>query len=134
MKENPINNSPKKKKSRRKSFEIKFYENILKDRPDCVFVLVPLGDAYTRKGFYKEGLDVDKKLVELKPDDPIAHYNLACSLSLLGKEKQALVALKKAVLFGYDDFSYMNKDLDLERVRQLPEYEKFSLKLKRLKG
>ena len=128
MNKESIDKSLKKKRIRRKSFEIKFYENILKDRPDCVFVLVPLGDAYTRKGFYKEGLDVDRKLARLKPDDPIVYYNLACSLSLLGKEKEALETLKKAVLFGYDDFSYIKKDTDLEIVRNLPEYEKFSLR------
>ncbi len=123
-----------KKRLRRKYLEIKFYENIQKEHHDSVFVLAPLADAYTRKGFYKEGLDVDRKLARLKPDDPIVYYNLACSLSLLGKEKEALQVLKKAVLFGYDDFSYIKKDADLERMRNLPEYEKFSSKLKRLQG
>jgi tetratricopeptide (TPR) repeat protein len=134
MKKNNTDNKNGKRVFRRKNFEIKFYENILKDRPDCVFVLAPLGDAYTRKGFYKEGLDVDKKLVKLKPNDPTVRYNLACSLSLLGREKEAFEALKKAVLFGYDDFSYMSKDSDLANVRKLPEYEKFSQKVKKIKG
>lgn len=133
MKEKQSGNSVKKS-ARRKDFEIRFYENILKERPDCVNVLIPLGDAYTRKGFYQEGLAVDRKLVKLKPNDPIVYYNLACSLSLCGQQKEALETLKKAVLFGYDDFEYMRKDADLANVRKLPGFKTFFLKLKRLKG
>lgn len=123
-----------RKSAKRKDFEIRFYEDILKERPDCVNVLIPLGDAYTRKGFYQEGLSIDRKLVKLKPNDPTVYYNLACSLSLCGLEKEAFEMLKKAVLFGYDDFAYMLKDADLENVRKLPGFKTFFLKLKRLKG
>ena len=134
MKPSDSSKQSKKKYQKRKGFEIKFYENILKERPDCVNVLIPLGDAYTRKGFYQEGLAVDKRLVELKPDDPTVHYNFACSLSLCDRGKAALEVLKKAVLFGYDDFAYMKKDTDLENVRKLPTFGTFFAKLKKLKG
>ena len=117
---------------KRKDFEIKFYENILKERPDFVNVLILLGDVYTKKGFYREGLAVDKRLAKLKPDDPLIHYNLACSLSLSGRPKEALEELKKAILFGYDDFSYINKDYDLKNLRELPEFKMFCAKLKKL--
>jgi tetratricopeptide (TPR) repeat protein len=119
---------PKKKKD----FEIKFYENLLQKRPDFVEALITLGDAYTRKGFYKEGLEVDRKLVQLKPDDPTIHYNLACSLSLTGEIEQSFKELKKAVLFGYDDFSYMLKDPDLENTRKHPHFKSFFEKIKRI--
>lgn len=117
---------------KKKDFEIRFYENLIKDRPDFVQALMSLGDAYTRKGFYQEGLEVDKKLATLKPQDPIIHYNLACSLSLVGEREPALEALKRAILLGYDDFSYILKDSDLENVRQLPQFESFFAKLKRI--
>jgi len=122
-----------KKVPKRKDFEIKFYEDLLKNRPDFTNVLISLGDAYTRKGFYQEGLAIDMKLAVLKPDDPIVHYNLACSLSLVGKSKESLEELKRAILLGYDDFSYILEDKDLEDVRQLPEFENFFAKLKKLR-
>ncbi|MCF7908358.1 MAG: hypothetical protein K9L86_05765 [Candidatus Omnitrophica bacterium] len=122
-----------KDKSRKISnLEISFYENILKERPDFVGALISLGDAYTRKGLYTQGLVVDKKLVSLKPDDPVIHYNLACSLSLTGKPKQAINELKKAVLLGYDDFAYILEDADLENVRGLKEFIVFYQKLKNI--
>ena len=125
-------NKPKAAKSR--SLEIIFYENIIKERPDFVSALISLGDAYTRKGFYSEGLRVDRKLVNLKPDDPVIHYNLACSLSLTGKPKVALEELEKAVSLGYDDFSYILEDADLEAVRNSEEFKTFFNNLTKFKS
>jgi len=127
-------NNKSKKTVKRKSFEIKFYEDLLKQHPDFISVLISLGDVYTSKGFYKEGLAIDEKLIQLLPNDSIAHYNLACSLSLTSHPDEALAKLKKAVLFGYDEFSFMSKDPDLENVRKLSEYKIFFSKLKRLKN
>jgi len=119
--------------ARRKPFEVRFYENLLKGHPNFVEVLISLGDIYTKKGFYREGLAVDRKLADLRPEDPIVHYNLACSLSLLGEVKEAMLYLKKAVLLGYDEFEYILKDPDLENIRKLPEFNKFFNKLKIIK-
>ena len=49
-------------------FEINFYENILKERPDFVEALMALGDLYTKAGFYEKGLSIDKRLTRLRPD------------------------------------------------------------------
>lgn len=124
----------KAKSTKKKNFEISFYENILEERPNFIGALISLGDAYTRRGFYTQGLVVDKKLASLKPDDPVIHYNLACSFSLTGKLKEAIDELKKAVLLGYDDFSYILEDADLANVRKLNEFKVFYPKLKKLKG
>ncbi len=121
-----------KKKQKRKDFEINFYENLLKQKPNFVQALSCLGEAYTKKGFYKEGLEIDKKLVQLRPEDSVARYNLACSFSLLKEEEKALEELKKAVLFGYDDFSYILKDTDLENIRKHYKFGEFFRKLKRV--
>ena len=122
-----------KKITKRKDFEIKFYEELIKKHPNFTSVLIPLGDAYTHKGFYQEGLAVDKKLARLLPNDPIVHYNFACSLSLVGRPSEALTELKEAVLLGYNEFSFMSKDTDLKKVRELSEFKSFFSKLKKLK-
>lgn len=103
-------------------FEIRFYEKFLKQRPDYVQALIALGDAYTKRGFYQKGLEVDKQLSKLKPDDPLVFYNLACSHSLLGSIDQAAPALKKAIKLGYSDLSWLEKDPDLENLRKAPVY------------
>ncbi|MCM8819188.1 MAG: hypothetical protein NC925_00110 [Candidatus Omnitrophica bacterium] len=113
--------------------EILFYENLIKERPDFIQALISLGNAYTQRGFYQEGLEIDKKLVKLKPDDPIVHYNLACSLSLVGEIEESLKELKKAILLGYDEFDYILIDKDLENLRKSPLFKDFFSKLKKIK-
>jgi len=105
-------------------FEIVFYERLLKDKPDFVEVLVALGDAYTRKGLYEKGLEVDKRLSVMRPNDAYVQYNLACSLSLLSELDEAIAALKKAISLGYCDFAYMEKDPDLDNVKRDSRYQK----------
>jgi tetratricopeptide (TPR) repeat protein len=104
-------------------FEISFYESLLDKNPEFVNALVALGDAYTRKGRYKDGLEIDRRLVKLRPDDPIVYYNLACSYSLLKVPDDCLGALKKAIHLGYHDFSFMDKDPDLEFIKKDPRYK-----------
>ncbi len=97
-------------------FEIAFYESILKDTPGFIEALSAIGDLYTRAGYWQKGLDVDLKLIQLRPDDPIVSYNLACSYSLLNQPRPALSALSKAIDLGYDDFAYLKTDPDLENL------------------
>ena len=101
-------------------FEIRFYERLLEEHPDFPEALAALGNAYTHSGSYQKGLAVDLKLTQLRPGDPIAWYNLACSYALTKQSDEALKMLSRAVELGYDDFSYLMKDPDLASVRRSP--------------
>lgn len=111
-----------KKEIEKLDFEISFFGSLIKGNPNYVDALIPLGDAYTKRGLYEKGLEVDLKLVELLPLDPVVHYNLACSYSLLGKIDLAINTLEKVIKLGYSDFKWMNKDPDLENVRKDSRY------------
>jgi Flp pilus assembly protein TadD len=63
------------------------------------------------------------KLSKLCPEDPIVHYNLACSYSLMGEMDDAFASLRKSVERGYDDVQYLNTDPDLRTLRSDPRYE-----------
>jgi Flp pilus assembly protein TadD len=89
----------------------------LRHRPEDVDVLGELGLVYTRLGRYTDGLEVDRRLVRLAPDNPTAHYNLACSLALCGQAEAALDSLETAVTFGYDDGPHLAADEDLASLR-----------------
>lgn len=103
-------------------FELEFFGQILERNPNFVDVLRVQGNNLTLKGRYAEGLLIDKRLVTLRPDDPLAHYNLACSLALLKKPEQALKTLRRAVELGYRDFRYMREDRDLDSIRHDPRF------------
>lgn len=115
------------------NFEIRFYEKLVKGKRDFVDALIPLAEAYTKKGWYDKGLKIDQRLSRLLKDDDVVHYNLACSLALMGQEKKALAALKKAVRLGYDDFRHMKRDPDLKALQQHPEFVKLFKRKKKPK-
>jgi tetratricopeptide (TPR) repeat protein len=103
-------------------FEIDFFGGILKRNSDYVDVLRVMGNNLTLKGRFAQGLDIDRRLVQLRPRDPLAHYNLACSYALLKQSDQALRILRKAVELGYRDFRYMREDHDLDSIRHDPRF------------
>jgi len=103
-------------------WEVKFFEGIVASAPNYAEALSSLGNLYTRCGHYDKGLDIDRRLVRLRPEDPIVHYNLACSLSLLVELSEALAELEKAIALGYNDYAYMLGDEDLRNVRQDPRF------------
>jgi tetratricopeptide (TPR) repeat protein len=103
-------------------FEIDFFGNILERYSSYVDVLRAHGNNLTLKGRYAEGLQVDKRLVQLRPSDPLAHYNLACSYALLKRPDQAIKTLRRAVELGYRDFRYMKEDRDLDSIRHDPRF------------
>ena len=113
-------------------FEISFYEELLEKRPDFVDALILLGELYTKKGLYSNGLSVDRRLAQLRPDEPVVHYNLACSYSLLNKTDEALASLKRAVQLGYTEFDFMEGDKDLNNIRQDQRYKELVSRYKRI--
>lgn len=108
-------------------FEIHFYEKLLSAYPDFVDVLIPLAEAYTKRGFFEKGLSVDLRLVQLRWQDPLSWYNLACSYSLLRRLDEALQALRRAFELGYVDVQHLQADPDLANLRQSAQYRQFVL-------
>jgi tetratricopeptide (TPR) repeat protein len=103
-------------------FELDFFGGILQRCPDYIDVLRVMGTLLTLKGRYADGLQIDKRLVQLRPTDSLAHYNLACSYALLKRSDQALKTLRRAVELGYRDFRYMREDRDLDSIRHDPRF------------
>jgi tetratricopeptide (TPR) repeat protein len=103
-------------------FELDFFTGILKRHPDYIDVLRVMGNLLTLKGRYAEGLQIDKRLIQLRPADALAHYNLACSYALLKRAELALKTLRRAVELGYRDFRYMREDRDLDSIRHDPRF------------
>ena len=112
-------------------FAIWFLEGVLDKYPTYVECLMYLGNAYTATGMYEKGLEVDLKLEKLRPKDPLVHYNLACSFSLLEMLGESLESLEKAVDLGYDDLEYLENDGDLDGVKNEDGYKVLIHKLKK---
>jgi len=132
----PAKTTARKKLSRNQQrdldVEIGFIEGVVKRDPHYVEALQILGDDYTKRGKYLAGLKVDEQLAQLRPEDPLVQYNLACSYSLTGDFKKAILALDKAIDTGYRDFKWLAKDPDLKDLRTTPLFKSIRSKIKKI--
>ena len=133
----PLKSSSRKRTSRASQRDldtrIEFMEGIVRRDPNYVDALQLLGDDYTQRGRFTEGLKVDERLANLDPENALVFYNLACSYSLTGQFERAAFALEKALSLGYRDFAWLAKDPDLKKFRQQPAYDQIKDKIRRMK-
>jgi Flp pilus assembly protein TadD len=115
-------------------FQIKFYEGVLRRNPTDREVIELLGGLYTKEGRIDEGLRMDRKLVRLAPNNPTAHYNLACSLALKRRKADAVRALRRAVEAGYRDLDWLREDPDLAALRDSAAFQEIEDDIKRLRA
>jgi tetratricopeptide (TPR) repeat protein len=133
----PFKSSARKKMDRATQRDldtrIEFMEGLVRRDPHYVDALQLLGDHYTQRGRYTEGLQVDECLARLDPENALVFYNLACSYSLTDQFDRAGLALEKAFNLGYRDFTWLAKDPDLKKFRQQPAYDEIKAKIRRMK-
>ena len=122
-----------RKQARELDVKLSFLEGLVRRDPQYVEALQMLGDLYTQRGSYDHSLQVDLQLSQLRPRDPLAFYNLACSHALNGKLDQAVAALEKALTLGYRDFNWLARDPDLLSLRQHPLYRAIESRIRKLK-
>jgi len=122
-----------RKETRELDVKISFLEGLVRRDAQYVEALQILGDHYTQRGRFEDGLKVDQQLSQLQPHSPIVFYNLACSHTLTGELNQAASALEKALTLGYRDFTWLAKDPDLLQLRQHPLYCSIESKIRKIK-
>lgn len=103
-------------------FDIDFFEGLLARNGDSVDVLRVLAELVSQKGLVKRAVELDRRLVDVLPNDFLARYNLACSLARAGRPDEAIDALSRAILLGYDDLAHLEVDPDLDSLREHPEF------------
>ena len=104
------------------AFDIRFLEDLLARVGEEADILTHLGYLYTNAGRHNDALAVDRRLVALRPRDPLAHYNLACSYSNLGRINHGFDVLRKALSLGFRDVEHMQEDADLANLRRDPRW------------
>ena len=123
---------PKRRESKDLDIKIQFMEGIVRRDPEYIEALQLLGDHYTQRGSYDQGLRIDEKLSHLEPNNPLVFYNLACSYSLIGQVDLAAHALKKALTLGYRDFKWLARDPDLRTLRKDPVFLEIKAKIRKM--
>lgn len=104
------------------AFDIEFFDRVLQHNPDHVDSLRQQVELMASQGNYSRALELDLRLVKLRPADRVAYYNLACSLSMLGRIEGAIDALEQSILLGYDDIPHLEIDSDLDPIRCVSKF------------
>jgi len=112
------------------SFLVDFYEVVTRRQPENIEAIAELAQAYTKRGQWERGLELDRRLARILPDDPTIQYNLSCSLTLTQRTLEALEALEHAILLGYDDVDFLLEDPDLTGLRDLPRFQELVRRLR----
>jgi len=91
---------------------------------------INLSTAYMKNSNYDKALETLKVGMILDSKNPHIHYNYACYYSLMGKPKRSLEMLKAAIHFGFNKPDQIKIDPDLQKLRQSPEFKRWSLQPK----
>ncbi|MCH2103038.1 MAG: hypothetical protein MK297_03375 [Planctomycetes bacterium] len=103
-------------------FLVDFYQVVTDRQPENLEALAELAQAHTRLGEWERGLELDRRLVRMLPEDPTIRYNLSCSLALTDRTLEALEALEEAIALGYDDVDYLLSDPDMDPLKDEPRF------------
>jgi tetratricopeptide (TPR) repeat protein len=79
---------------------------------------------------YDSAVRLFEKVGKKMPKVPEIDYNLACCYALTGKKTEALVSLRKAVDKGFRKAKHIEKDRDLDSIRDAKEYAELLKEMK----
>lgn len=74
---------------------------------------------------YEGAIEDFLQAIDIQPDDPATHFNLACSYSILEESEVAFEHLDLAVAHGFNQFDKIKNHDALSFIRTQPEFDKF---------
>lgn len=78
---------------------------------------------------YEQAALLARRLTEILPEQPAAHYNLACALGRLHRIDESLSSLERAVECGWRDRAHLSIDPDLDCIRGTDRYRRLVARL-----
>ena len=86
------------------------------------YVLVQLSGLYLYANQPEKAVAICDRLIREGQNDPVVYYNKACAHAMNAERDEALKALMSAVRRGYKNMKNLQKDPDLESVRDDPRF------------
>jgi TolB-like protein/Flp pilus assembly protein TadD len=78
--------------------------------------------ALIHLGEFDRAADWNNRAQRMEPDDPSVLYNVACVYARLGKPREAIVALTRAIENGFGHWQWIEHDTDLDSLRSEPAF------------
>ncbi|MBT5469215.1 MAG: tetratricopeptide repeat protein [Nitrospina sp.] len=103
------------------------YKKALHHNKNFKEATINLSTAYMKISNFDKALETLQMGLALDSENPHIHYNYACYYSLTDQPKASLEKLKAAIQFGFNNLEQIKTDSDLEKLRQSPEFNNWSL-------
>ncbi|HKI78582.1 MAG TPA: protein kinase [Ignavibacteriaceae bacterium] len=110
---------------------IETYRRHLTQHPDDARCYMYLATDLAQQGHKEEALLQAKKALELNPDDPLMLYNACCFYAQLGEKDNALKSIVAAIDVGYANIEWLENDVDLDSIRNEPQFQNYVQQLKK---
>jgi serine/threonine protein kinase/tetratricopeptide (TPR) repeat protein len=105
-------------------------EDRVKLNPDDTRALVLCGVSNAKAGNVARAKEVTERALAMGADDPMIHYNAACTYITLGEIERALDELEMTIRLGYRNVDWLDTDEDLIPVRDLERYKEIRASVK----
>jgi len=101
----------------------RLYKQALTFEPGNASVLNNLGVIYIQQQNYPKARNILESAIRLKPEYVDPYYNLACLYAFKGQVIKSLENLKMAISLDKSVREWARKDIDLQNLRGMPEFE-----------
>ena len=99
-------------------------ENHLREVPEDARARILLGGMYSQEHRTEDAIRETNLAMVLRPNEATVLYNAACTFCNIGRNADAIDALRKAWEAGFRDADWTRRDPDLAPLRGDPEFEK----------
>jgi serine/threonine protein kinase/Tfp pilus assembly protein PilF len=103
---------------------VQTFENHLREVPEDARARVLCAGMYAQEGRTEDAVRETSLAMTLRPNEATVLYNAACTFANLGRNADALDALRKAWDAGYKDAEWTRRDPDLAPLHGDPDFER----------
>lgn len=100
------------------------FQRALAYNPNYLPAHFHMGITYVNTREYELSIQCFEKVIQLDPTESAAYYNIACCYSLMGEVDKALEWLAISIDKGFKDHAHMEKDSDLDNIRNTDGYRR----------
>lgn len=104
---------------------IRYFREAVKAQPNNWDARINLGIVLWERGQKAEAIEQYEYVARKEPGyNPALCYNIACYYASLGHTIKGMAWLREAIENGYENWELIQKDPDLDTLRDLPEFKR----------